>query len=1532
MANFAVEKKPIGGMDTDTNLQDVAPLDYIDAKNCQNIDKYERNNNLEIFPLGGNEYKFFLPDVLQQRKRIRIFIEKGQDPASLPSGAICDIDIYTQNGVLIGTININTTNSPNITSFAGQIQSQAAAFTPTFDVSSVAVNVNLISDIYFGYIDIVFNQYFSLGLPEDYSISISGNVVYGFQTEEESLSRDVTGKQKIIGRFNIEDDLFLWATTVRKTDFSPIEIASISNITVTAENSNAEIITVTPHGLFTGQQVILKDTGSLSGIWLVVVVDDFTIQLVNSAYQAYSVPSFNLLRKYVSGYGSIFYANRDSKGNWIGVNTNQSVATKLIGSKRLNFSTLNGVDATVKKNNFQTKFKFTDYRNPYRLLVYKGEYKTDGFMLNPITGEGQYTYDNLDESTRLIIGDVGIKVESVEEVVGSGQLTTKNYVFYARLVNNDFTKTPFSYPSSPYSLIKQDTTNNASSNIIAFNGDVSAEPTNKALKVKITNIPKGVYPFLEVAVIIYRLGTFTGYLLERIPLSPFQTEAEVLHTNALNVRDLDIIDINRLYLNVKRGLNILDMDNRTVISNLRLGIDPDLKEVSKNVSVSVKRKEIEKKATLTDPNPLQFGEYELPENILKYTGYHLWDTVRLGIRYKIKGANWTKVYHIKDQNIYQGLIDSSLDFSLTDTSDSFSYFLECTNLDWDFLINGEKLRNLIDDFQFVRVDINSEVLASGIMVISDDPNASTYDAYPNFDGLAPPITANRRVCYFYSPDTNITNGKQISWELGDRIINLGNANIESTYTPSVSPNGDVYEFDGQLSNGIQNIEVLDVIDFFKETLPVAAFPQYPAITVTLEDAQTANSFWYQCLALYLASGAGNVTSNFDVGVYNCIYIRPKSQLYPLDTTQSTYQPIWGVASNVLTDTSSTVYNVFGGDTFTMKRYLKTRDKETSVPNALAFGFYSQSVQNTQIAKYVFPGLNFPIPSSSLTGGLINAYLFGSAYLERDLVEYDNSFDILNLLNSYAPYSRFTTEQEESIATIYWSLQSLEDSEQNNDRYFLPLNQRALDATAGAIMHMIKCNDILYTLQPLRTERQYFDTTQMLRSVTSTEILLGTGQVMALKGEFKSNYGCLNKWSVHYGSTDGGRSYFFYVDAINRKIVRVGDDGTKVISDRENISTWAMKGLLFAKNQLTPFDNYGLHTGWDEKSGQLYITSRTFLKIKGDWDIYGEYEVGELVTNGYFYGLNDMPVIYRCIQDNEASVETEPQTGEDWELYWEIIENTIDNYNFWTLVWSEKENKFKWFVSPRPKVWICYKETMLSPSPVDENLVFEHTELGQEAHWYCRDMDITIIGVVSGNTIDTNDMSFRILENGFYRILEDGISRRLLSSSQGNIPTQTTWGETIWYIVDSNGVQYQIVSVIDGIITVVGDLPPNETEFSVVTCVFEEPYITNVINENKGKKFKFVFTKYNSLKAPLLVEYRTNQHKSYLTQSELTDVDQYYQSPIKVDTTNNPTDNETDASQLFGKYLVVKTFLGANIGQKINNFVVKIREMNPFINK
>lgn len=1529
--NIAIEKRFLGGLDTDTNLQGVSSVDYIDAYNCQNIDKVSNNQNYDIFPLGGNEYKFFLPNVELQKKTIRVLIKNGYDPSSLPPGSICDISFYTQNKLLVGTVSLTTVNSPNISAMASEIVSQSLLFPVSFDVTATAYYIT--NDVYYGYIDITINQYFSFGIVEDYRMSISGNVVYEYYTLKEAIPLGISGELSVIGRYNVGNDLFIWATTVRDIVFDDISVISVTNIPVTSENANVEIETITPHGLSTGDEIIIEN-GVYIGHWFVVVISEYIINLVNSAYIPFSSAILSI-KKYVCGYGQILYANRGKDFKWYGVGTNVNSATRLIGARGLNFSTLHQIDGLAKVNNFQVKLKFTDNLNPYKMMIYKGQFVLDGFLYNPITGAGGYTYDNIGVKSNLVIGDTSLRVSDVSEVVGGGSLSTYNYVYYARLVNEDFTKTPFSPPSNPISLILNDTSDISPTNIFNYNGEWHSQATNKALQITVDGIPAGVYRFLEIASIEYLDGSVKGYLLERIELNLSQTSAVYVHKSQSYGQPLDLSTINQLYLQINKGLNIVDMDNRTVLSNVTIGGDPNLTEWAKQIQTSVGIHNLPKKQTLSGANPLEFGEYEIPENIFKYTGYHLEDTIRLGVRVKMKGGQWTKVYHISDVNIKSNLLSAG--YSMTNGANALSYYIEATNINYDYIVNGVILRDIIDDLEFVRCDINSEVIASGLLFISKWDNSSM-KYKPLYDGISfpPSFNNNRRIGFFYSPDLQMLTSPLIEFKQGDKLINLGQSGLESTFS---TPNsGDIAEFNGELSNDYSEHNILDVYNYLGQDrvmFPVAtSFPLYPAIDILLRDITEVSSLpWYSCYAMYLDTDVNNVTSNSDLGVYNVIWKRPQAQPYPLSVSSSMYISIGGVSIDVYNDTVATVYNIFGGDTFTQKRYLKTRvySPPLETTKGLAVGFYTQSKQNGQLAKYIFPKYN--ATSNPLTPLFSAIYYLNILEPDAAITKYTMTWNIENMINLLPSYNSFITELSSVIATCYWSLQSLEDSEQNNDRYFLPLNHRALDVTAGAINHMVKANDILYTFQELRTERQYFDNTQMLQSVTGTEVMLGTGQVMSLKGEFKSIYGCQNKWSVQLGTTLGGRQYIWYVDAVNRKVVRIGDDGTTVISDRKKISTWAFKGLKFAGNQNTPADNYGVHSGWDEKNSHLYITSRTHREVDGVWSLNGSYVVGNLVTNGLTYGLNDAPIIYEAIQDSVGDVDNAPGVGSLWDSYWKVLEYNLENYNFWTLVWSEDEDKFKWFISPRPKIWIPYKETILSPSPIDESNIFEHTELGSEAHWYCRDMGYSLVGVTEGNLLTVNADNFRILEDGGYRLLEDGVSFRLLSGGgTSGIPDMSVWGETIWYLVDSNGVQYEIISVSGGVITVVGELPPDATEFSIVTCVYKQPYIENVVNENKGDKVRFVATKYNSAVAPILVEYATNQHKSFIKESQFEVLDEYYSSSVKPDTTNSPTDNETDASELFGKYLRIKTYLSVNNKQRINNFVMKIRLMNPLINK
>jgi hypothetical protein len=1506
MANTPIEKRLLGGLDTDTNVQLVRDIDYIDAFNLQNVNKDGFNEDLDIAPLVGNEFAFELKNAYtDNRGKIYTLLVPIFNYTDLPSVKFLEMFVYTQNGILVATIDAAYPAISSDTDLATLIE------TEILSQANLAANVTISTPIastgYQRRIDI--EVLFPNNTSENYIIAIN-NLVPSVVEYELFIKREcypilggVMPKMQIIGRFNVLDDLFMWATPIKNRTFPSRNINTVNtsvNLTY-----NTFITVFTGHGLVDGEQVVINDAQQnphINGIWTVQVLTPFDFALINSNYSTFVSTTGNIgtWKKYVSPFGAIYHAKRNVD-TW-GIND----AIPLLFSRDMNFITTSQIDCLVKSNNIQWKFKWTDNLNPYRLLIYKGQFKTLGFIFDPIDNpDGIYTFEGINEASKLNIGDTPLKV-SVQEVVGAGSLTTKNYVYYAALVNDGNTRTAWSYPSNPISIISTDVNDNSEANTLAFNGNVSAEPTNKAVEITVSNIPQGAFKFLEIGVVEYRLGVFTGYTLSRIPLSRFDTEATTLHTSATeNTLPLDTIELNRLYAAITRGLNIVEMDNRTVESNVWLQQDPDLSDMVSSIQYSVKRHNLTKSGLLTDPVPLTFGEHRIPNDIVNFTGYSLFDTVRLGIVFKLKNKGKTLAYHIDDVVIdASGASGQRLaglpDYSLADSNNAFTFYIEVQNINWDYVIpnTGERLRDIVEDAYFVRSRVNSEVVASGYIVMGE------YTAFPlpvyeqAFDNTTytPSVPADeRKICFFYSPDTNVSN-LLLQPRFGDRLYVLGQATRESQTTVGTDV---AVEWGGNFGNTYGDFAIETAMNFFDNTI----------LPTTATFFATNLQWGTKTIALEVDAQILPITSNTDYGVYAAYYIRPKQDLYPTNIELSSYIPINGVQFDIANDTPATTYDVFGGDTFTRKNFLLA--KRTS--DEYIFGFYSQGKNNTNLTNLIFPGYF----SGNLTTKLTAYFASPDDYF---FSRYDNSFNILNNINSIGAFDPRETQQGRAAATIYWSEQAFEDSAQTNDQYFLPLNNRALDLTAGEIVHMIVANDILYTLQPNRTERQYFDNTNQLQAVDGSTILLGTGQVMGTKGEFKSTYGCSNKWSVVPMKTDGGRENFLYVDALRRKIVRNGDDGTVVISDRTNIAQWCLKNMTLLTQQLTPADNFGVHGVWDDKNKQAILTSRTYRNVNSEWDVGVNYPIGWTVTNNQFYNFDGMPVVYVAIAAEASTSDNEPGVGRDWGDVWERANpNDSRYYNWWSLVWSEKEDRFKWWISPKPKIWLPYMETILSPNPSpysqsNEYGVWEHTERGLTCQWYAYNVNFDS---VSPTQLNPTQIQFAV---SIYTVL----------------PNISLWGEDFCVEIQA-GINGEFIRIIG--LNNTGTIATLESPNGVLNRNWvlrisqkKEPYIEGVINENKGVRSKFVVVQYSSELAPTRTEMQTNEHRSFLAESDFTDEDEYYSSSIKFDTTNNPTNNQADTSMIFGKWMKIKTFLGFDRLQRLNNFVVKIRPLNRLISK
>jgi hypothetical protein len=1058
-----VKKMPIGGLDSDTSLQLVEPSDYLDALNLQNINKTDANEDIDIQALKGNIVGFKIDDLAVQNKVVTLLLTTEDLPTNpdFAAGNITTIKVFTQTGYEISSTILDTTMADSA-AYAAAIQADLiTAGQANATATSVAFTG---SDYAFG-IEIQIDN----GLPrEDFTVTSTAaapnNVVFNFTTKQESINQLLAGDIQCIGSDNIEQDLFIYGTTLRTKEFTTIGINAVTNVVDAGALSIANVQTSDPHGLTTGDSVLISSNGGLAdGVWQVFVVDATNLSLYNSQYGVFAAGSGGLITKYVEGYGSIYYANRDIFGLWKEtISSTESTAIRLVGAKGLNMLTIHQIDSAAKKNNFQTKFKYTDnYNNPKMLLYKESTYMTDGFIFYPSVRElAIYNYSSIGQQSNLMLGVEDLEID-VSEIIGGGQVTTKNYGFCVRLSNDDNSSTAWSFQSPVISIIKQDTTSVDPLDTLAFSGDVSAEPTNKAILLEISGIPSSEYKYIEIAVVSYTNATISSIKSStKLNLDLSATSYSYVYDGSLtDFTDISLVDLLQIQRIIKTALNIVDIDNRTALSNCTFNIDPVLTALATSITVSVKQESILKKGTLSATVPLSFGEYELVENIINKTGYHFWDIVPVGIMFKLKNGGWTRSYFIDNVDIKAGLIASSLDYSMTDATDTFSTYLEVTNINWDYLVDGVRLRDLVDDARITIGEINSEVIASGIFVLGD--TVGLIESRPRYTGIAVTGAINRNVGFFYSPDFNNAAASPYVWQSGDRVIILGNANLESTYGGSTF--GNVAEFDGQLSANYQNLSIDAALSYFPIPFGTKTFAGFP-VDVNPEDANIANAIWNQCYALYVddgGAGASSTTAFTDLGIYNAVIIRPQAQLYPTDTSLINFKPINGITIDVANDTTATTYDVFGGDTFTIKKYTKVRDTAASI-DGLAIGYYTQSKQNTQLSSGTFPVTNLTVAPTTVLGAVSNYIANISDFLTE---RYDKSFNILNLVDNIVGYSADVEDEANALATVYWSQQAFEDSAQNNDRIFLPLDNKALDLSYGAIIHMVVANDILYTLQP-----------------------------------------------------------------------------------------------------------------------------------------------------------------------------------------------------------------------------------------------------------------------------------------------------------------------------------------------------------------------------------------------------------------------------------------------------------------------------------
>jgi hypothetical protein len=483
------------------------------------------------------------------------------------------------------------------------------------------------------------------------------------------------------------------------------------------------------------------------------------------------------------------------------------------------------------------------------------------------------------------------------------------------------------------------------------------------------------------------------------------------------------------------------------------------------------------------------------------------------------------------------------------------------------------------------------------------------------------------------------------------------------------------------------------------------------------------------------TGVEAPNKNTDYGVYYVQMYQASPGKYG-GTGDSTYIDTgYSVRVGDLSDTNGIVnqnqINVFGGDTFTQATYLATRRTNPSeIPDGgpgeeyegglPGFGggmkFYSQNRVNSQLRTDDTDSFLYPKDTTSQRDWLED-YLFGHGNNFR----YNQSYTPKSGVLSYSSINdRLIDQQVDLPSRIDYSEKYEQNTLDDKNQSFLPLNFKDIDQAFGEIISHKNVNGELFTLQPRKFQAQFFNASGTLQteSTEGLNVVIGDGAVLARDGRTLSSYGTEHKWSVIKGKSPGGKDVLYWYNQESKLIMRFGADGTVVLSDVHGLRSFLENDARWVQGKDTPYAGDGVRVVWDDEYKEAIWTWRGVRKVAkyvGGRTIV----VGAIVenTNAPSDTFDNIPRLFRCTVEHNSTPNYEPGVGSDWEQVWEQIDYDNEEYYTWfTLAFNEMTNGFSSFYSHHPKIYLPWRNKFLSAHPTEENKIYEHRR-GEYTTWY-----------------------------------------------------------------------------------------------------------------------------------------------------------------------------------------------------------------------
>lgn len=707
---------------------------------------------------------------------------------------------------------------------------------------------------------------------------------------------------------------------------------------------------------------------------------------------------------------------------------------------------------------------------------------------------------------------------------------------------------------------------------------------------------------------------------------------------------------------------------------------------------------------------------------------------------------------------------AKIDPNLTNSTATLTkvYYPKFHNLNLDYLVDTDgsglgdtPLRNLISGYRFVRAERIPEVVATGYF-FAGAPIGKTgpvsYIPYGinslfSFAGITitaapPPLDFTRRL-FFYSPDFYFGKDYQYSSNFDrikillpfDRtsmthISGVAAGTLSSTYKDITGYFGDQINFPyNYIDYNITNHLHLDtggegVMDAENYALNNDSDQVYPSSEIFKLTTAIPNF-----PAPYFSNQKGNYYGQIfrDLGA---------NKKYPVNKEQTVYHST-GHIKYLTIGQNGIVDNVriFGGDVFTQKSHMKlamTKWSNPLVGNGISLSFYSQNSLNTQMFNVLEhdntfngPGYVYPQELDKTKGGTYTAGSWGSGVLYwteqwpevSNQQEYNDGYTPKDGTIIELGYNPNSTYDGSAPNRIVWSAKKVIGSQKDNYRFFQPLDYADLDLTLGPITHHDVIDNNFYTWQPFSFQRQYFRDATYSNASSGSDVVVGSGSILGYRGQQISSIGLFGKWQLVKGKTNTGKDTVYWFNEQFKKMMRFGQDGVRVISDRGLVS-FLNNNTTWVSEKYHPLTGQGVHGIWNDKYSEAIFTFKGYNNNIPNWEPTTFDEGDYVYSSPLIFHASGLPFAYKCKLAHTGNNTNRPESGASWTTFWEKIVPGEDPYahTCFTIAYDEQKNGFVSFHSYWPNIYLRYNNIYYSPKPTDEKYLWLH-DVGPESDYY-----------------------------------------------------------------------------------------------------------------------------------------------------------------------------------------------------------------------